>query len=104
MFQAVTDKMQYTLLRVLIHKPTNSLLLHEQTGMMLMEEIECRAVKDEMLFILHMERAVPAEPLLTWDVVMPPLHDGKLPEAAETDAVLDSSTATGLTVSKILHA
>ncbi len=30
--------------------------------------------------------AMPAEPLLTWDVVVPPLHDGKLPEAVETDA------------------
>ncbi len=34
----------------------------------------------------NMERAMPAEPLLTWYVVMPPLHDGKLPEAAETEA------------------
>ena len=86
MVQAVTYKMQHTLLRVLIHKSTNSLSPLEQTGMMLTEEIECRAVKDEMLFIPNMARAMPAEPLLTWDVIMPPLHDGQLPEAAETEA------------------
>ena len=86
MVQAVTYKMQHTLLRVLVHKSTNSLLLLEQTGMMLTEDIECRAVKDEMLFIPNMERAMPAEPLLTWDVVMPPWHDGPRPEAAETEA------------------
>ena len=62
------------------------MLLCEQTGMKLAEELECKAVKYEMLFIPHMERAMPAKPLLTWDVVMPPLHDGKLPEAAETEA------------------
>ncbi len=64
MVHAVTYKMQHTLLRVLIHKFTNSLLLLEQTGMMLTEEIECRAVKDEMLFIPNMARVMPAEPLL----------------------------------------
>ena len=53
----------YALLRILVHKPTNSLLLHEQMGKMLMEEIECRAVKDEMLFIPHVKKAMPAEPL-----------------------------------------
>ncbi len=86
MVQAVTYKMQHTLLRVLIHKSTNSLSPLEQTGMMLTEEIECRAVQDEMLFIPNTARAMPAEPLLTWDVVMPPKHDGQLPEAAETEA------------------
>ena len=86
MFQAVTDKIEYTLLRVLVHKPTNSLLLYEQTGIMLTKKLECRAVKDEMLFIPHMERAVAAKPLRTWDVVMPPLQGGKLPKAAETEA------------------
>ena len=61
-------------------------MLHKQAGQMLTEELECRAVNDEMLFIPHMERAMPAKPLLTWDVVMPALHDGKLPdEAAETE-------------------
>ncbi len=45
--------------------------------MMLTEKIECRAVKYEMLFIPNMERAMPAEPLLTWGVLMPPLHDGR---------------------------
>ncbi len=78
MVQAVTYKMQHTLLRVLIHKSTNSLSPLEQTGMMLTEEMECRTVKDGMLFIPNMARAMPAEPLLTWDVVMPPLHDGQL--------------------------
>ncbi len=86
MVQAVTYKMQHTLLRVLVHKSTNSLLLLEQTGMMPTEEVECRAVRDEMLFIPNMAKAMPAEPLLTWDVVMPPLHNGQLPEAAETEA------------------
>ncbi len=52
-------------LRVLVNNSTNSLLLLEQTGMMLTEEIECRAVKDEMLSIPNKARAMPAEPLLT---------------------------------------
>ena len=39
-----------------------------------------------MLCIPNIERAMPTEPLLMWDVIMPPLHDGKLPEAAETKA------------------
>ncbi len=38
--------------------------------MVLTEELECRAVKDDMLFIPNMERAMPEEPLLAWDVVM----------------------------------
>ncbi len=56
MFQAVTNKLQHPLLRVLVHKPTNSLWLLEHTGMMLTEEIECRAFKDDMLFISNMEK------------------------------------------------
>ncbi len=83
--------MQHTLLRVLIYKSTNSVSPLEQTGIMLTEKIECRAVKDGMLFIPNMARAMPAEPLLTWDAVMPPLHDGQLPEAAETEAHYQSN-------------
>ncbi len=76
--------MQHTLLRVLVHETTNN-LLHDVRNIMLRQEIECKAIKDEVLFIPSMERAMPAGLLLTWDVVMPPLHDGKLPEAAETE-------------------
>ena len=67
MFQAVANKMQYTLLRVMVHEHTKSLLFYEQAGMMLTEEPECRAVKDGMLFIPHMGRAMSAKTLLTRD-------------------------------------
>ncbi len=39
MFQAVTNEMQKILLRDLVHKATNSLLLLEYPDMMLTEEI-----------------------------------------------------------------
>ena len=49
------NDLRYTLPRVLFHKPTNTLMLYKQTSVMLLEELEGRAIKDKMLFVPHME-------------------------------------------------
>lgn len=52
----------------MVHEPMNSLLPLKQPGMMPTMKGENDVVQDEMLFLSHTGWAMPARPLLSWDV------------------------------------